>query len=122
LVGILTRCWNNTPCAFFVILSYRQQVRFTGLNYECIAWKKWEHFVEDKVNSGDYQTASEVLRDGLRLLQKEALLKQISMSSLPELEAKLLKAAESLDAGRGVDGEQVFARLRHRSKSRRRNA
>jgi len=83
--------------------------------------QKWEHFVEDKVNSGDYQTASEVLRDGLRLLEKEALLKRISVGSFPELEAKLLKAAESLDAGRGVDGEQVFARLRQRSKSRRRN-
>ena len=32
--------------------------------------QKWEHFVADKVNSGDYQTASEVLRDGLRLLEK----------------------------------------------------
>ncbi len=83
--------------------------------------QKWEHFVEDKVKSGDYQTASEVLRDGLRLLEKEALLKQISMNSLPELEIKLLKAAESLDAGRGVDGEGVFARLRQRSKSRRQN-
>lgn len=78
--------------------------------------------MEEKVNSGDYQTASEVLRDGLRLLEKEALLKQISVNSLPELEALLLKAAASLDAGRGADGEQVFARLRQRSKSRRENA
>ncbi|MGA2659025.1 MAG: type II toxin-antitoxin system ParD family antitoxin [Verrucomicrobiota bacterium] len=83
--------------------------------------QKWEQFVEGKVRSGDYQTASEVLRDGLRLLEKEELLKQISVGSLPELEAKLLKAAESLDAGKGVDGEQVFARLRQRSKARRRD-
>lgn len=78
--------------------------------------------MEDKVKSGDYQTASEVLRDGLRLLEKESLLKQISVGSLAELETKLLKAAESLDAGRGVDGEQVFARLRQRNKARRENA
>jgi antitoxin ParD1/3/4 len=84
--------------------------------------QKWERFVEGKVNSGDYQTASEVLRDGLRLLEKEELLKRISAGSLPELEAKLLAAAESLDAGRGVDGEQVFARLRQRVKTRRQNA
>jgi antitoxin ParD1/3/4 len=83
--------------------------------------QKWEHFVEDKVKSGDYQTASEVLRDGLRLLEKESLLKQISVGSLAELETKLLKAAESLDAGQGVHGEQVFARLRQRSKARRHN-
>ena len=84
--------------------------------------QKWEIFVEDKVKSGDYQTASEVLRDGLRLLEKEALLKQISVGSLAELEAKLVKAAECLEAGRGVDGEQAFARLRQRSKSRQQNA
>ena len=84
--------------------------------------QKWEQFVDGKVKSGDYQTASEVLRDGLRLLEKEELLKRISAGSLPELEAKLLKAAESLDAGRGVDGEEVFARLRQRSKARRRDA
>jgi putative addiction module CopG family antidote len=83
---------------------------------------KWEQFVESKVNSGDYQTASEVLCDGLRLLEKESLLKQIGMGSTAELEVKLLKAAESLDAGRGVDGEEVFARLRQRSKTRRQNA
>jgi antitoxin ParD1/3/4 len=55
--------------------------------------EKWEHFVVEKVSSGDYHTASEVLRDGLRRLEKEALLKQIAVGSLPELEAKLLKAA-----------------------------
>ncbi len=84
--------------------------------------QKWEQFVEGKVKSGDYQTASEVLRDGLRLLEKEEWLKQVSVGSLPELEAKLLQAAASLDAGKGVDGEEVFARLRQRSKARRRDA
>jgi antitoxin ParD1/3/4 len=84
--------------------------------------EKWEQFVEGKVQSGDYQTASEVLRDGLRLLEKEELLKRISVGSLPELEVKLMESAKSLDAGKGVDGEEVFARLRKRIKTRRRNA
>ena len=83
--------------------------------------EKWEQFVEGKVKSGDYRTASEVLREGLRLLEKEQLLKRISARSLPELEAKLLAAAESLDAGKGVDREEVFARLRKRIKARRQN-
>jgi hypothetical protein len=49
------------------------------------------------------------------------LLKRISVSSRPELEAKLLQAAASLDAGRGVDGKEVFARLCKRAKARRQN-
>lgn len=84
--------------------------------------QKWDQFVAGKVESGDFQTASEVLREGLRLLERQELLKRISVGSLPELEAKLLKAAESFDAGKGVDGEEVFKRLRHRSKIRRQNA
>ena len=82
---------------------------------------KWETFVAGKVQSGDYQTASEVLRDGLRLLEKEELLKRISVGSLPKLEAKLLQSAASIDAGRGVDAQEVRARLGKRSQARRAN-
>jgi antitoxin ParD1/3/4 len=80
---------------------------------------KWDQFVEGKVRSGDFQTASEVIREGLRLLEKEELLKKISVTSLAHLEANLLEAAKSLDAGRQVDGEEAFARLRQRSEARR---
>ena len=38
--------------------------------------QKWDQFVAGKVESGDFQTASEVLREGLRLLEKEELLKK----------------------------------------------
>ncbi len=83
--------------------------------------EKWEQFVEGRVQSGDYQTASEVLRDGLRLLEKEELLKRFTVSSKAELEAKLVAAIESLDRGEGVDGEEVFAELRRKFKAGRRN-
>lgn len=84
--------------------------------------EKWELFVAGRVRSGDFQTESEVLREGLRLLEKEEILKTLSVGSPAELEAKLLEAAASLDAGKGVDGEQAFARLRSRSKIRRTDA
>ena len=29
--------------------------------------QKWEQFVEEKLKTGDYQSASELVRDGLRL-------------------------------------------------------
>ncbi len=82
---------------------------------------KWDEFVESKVQSGDFQTASEVIREGLRLLEKEELLRKISVSSFAELEVRLLESAKSLDAGKGEDGAEVLARLCERSKTRRRN-
>jgi len=48
-------------------------------------------------------------------------LKRLSVSSLHELEAKLLEGAEKLDRGEGLDGEAVLARLRQRRKARRTN-
>ena len=79
---------------------------------------KWESFVETKVKSGDYQTASEVLRDGLRLLEERELLKRISVSSMAELETKLLEAVGSLDRGEGVDGKAAFKRIGKKVKGR----
>jgi antitoxin ParD1/3/4 len=80
-----------------------------------------EKFVEQEVGSGLYQTASEVVRAGLRLLKQEEMLKQVSVRSRADLEAKLLQAAKSLDAGQGVAAEAVFTRLRQRSQARRKN-
>src|SRR5277367_3582207 len=113
---------NNTACAFFVIAVYWLQSELSKETMNVSLGEKWEQFVEGKVKSGSYQTASEVLRDGLRLLEKEELLKRVAVRSLAELEAKLVEAADSLDAGKGVDGEEVFARLRKRILARRKNA
>jgi antitoxin ParD1/3/4 len=82
---------------------------------------KWDGFVEERVKSGDFQSASEVIREGLRLLEKEELLKRISASSWAEVEAKLLEADRSLKQGQGVDGREVLARLRKRNASRHAN-
>ena len=79
---------------------------------------KWERFVDAKVKSGDFQTASEVLREGLRLLEEKELLKRISVSSLGELKQKLLEGMASLDRGHGIDGEKAFVPLRRRANDR----
>jgi antitoxin ParD1/3/4 len=70
-------------------------------------------FVENEVESGLYQTASEVIRAGLRRLKEEqaARLPQ-APKTLEELETQLLQSIDRLDRGEGVDGERVFSRLR----------
>lgn len=79
-----------------------------------------KQFVEGEVAGGLYQTASEVVRAGLRRLKEE---QQARAPKTPrtrgELEADLLKAAGSLDAGKGVNADEVFTRLRKRAKAHR---
>jgi antitoxin ParD1/3/4 len=80
-------------------------------------------FVEKEVKSGLYQTASEVVRAGLRRLKEDqaARLPQ-APKTLEGLEAQLLQSIDRLDRGEGVDGEEVFRRLRKRMKESRSDA
>ncbi len=79
-----------------------------------------EKFVTKEVDSGLYQTASEVVRAGLRRLKEERETRAARLpASLDELETQLLQAVNSLDGGRGVNGETVFRRLRKRIKDAR---
>jgi antitoxin ParD1/3/4 len=74
-----------------------------------------ESFVQKEVSSGLYQTASEVIRAGLRRLKED---QQQRLPAMPrtreELEAQLLRSIEALESGQGVDGEEVLRRLRQR--------
>jgi antitoxin ParD1/3/4 len=79
-----------------------------------------EKFVEKEVNGGLYQTASEVIRAGLRRLKEdqEARLPE-APATLEELEAQLLLSVGRLDRGEGVNGKEVFRRLRKKIKQSR---
>ena len=80
-------------------------------------------FVKKEVESGLYQTASEVVRAGLRRLKEDqnARLPQ-APKTLQELETQLLQSIDRLDRGEGVDGGEVFRRLRKRIKQSRSDA
>ena len=77
-----------------------------------------EKFVAKEVGSGLYQTASEVIRAGLRRLKEDRVRQLRLPETLAELETQLLESVESLDAGKGVNGEEVIRRLRKRMWSR----
>jgi antitoxin ParD1/3/4 len=80
-------------------------------------------FVAKEVESGLYQTASEVVRAGLRRLKEDhANSLPKAPRTLEELENQLLQSIDRLDRGEGVDGEKVFRRLRKRIKEARANA
>ena len=70
-----------------------------------------EKFVQEKVKSGRYLSASEVVREALRLLQEEDQIRQLR---LEKLRKEIMMGIEQLDRGEGVDGEKVFANLREK--------
>jgi antitoxin ParD1/3/4 len=64
-----------------------------------------EEFVRQKVAHGDYETASEVVREGLRLLkQRDEVWKA-------EVRSKIQQGLDSIRAGRTIPGEQVKAEM-----------
>jgi antitoxin ParD1/3/4 len=69
---------------------------------------KLEKFVHDRVSEGRYQTASEVVREGLRLLEQEERRRE---AALKALKAKLKRGIAQADRGEFVTPEEVMKRI-----------
>jgi len=80
--------------------------------------RELEKFVASRVKSGRYQTASEVVREALRLMESR---EQERASAYHELKRELQSAAAEAEApgAKFYSGEEVFAELRRRSAERR---
>ena len=77
----------------------------------------FDEFVADLLKSGYYQTQSEILREGLRLLKEREEVKQLRLA---ELRKEAAVGAEQADRGQFVDGPEAFAKIRQRSARRKR--
>jgi len=70
-----------------------------------------EEFVASRIASGKFVSASEVVREGLRLLEEREARREAELARLRrDVEVGLAQAR----AGELVDGEEVFAELERR--------
>lgn len=74
-------------------------------------------FLQSRVQSGRYQTTSEVVREALRLLERHERERD---QAFLELKGKLQRGADQADRGELLDGDQVFDELREMIDERRR--
>lgn len=74
-------------------------------------------FLQSRVKSGRYQTTSEVVRDALRLLERQEREREQAVEGL---RAKLQRGADQAERGELLDGDEVFEELREMIEERRR--
>lgn len=67
-----------------------------------------EQFVHTKVKSGRYLSASEVVREALRLLEERDRLREIRIETLRQ---EIAIGIEQSDSGEVFDGEEVIQEL-----------
>jgi antitoxin ParD1/3/4 len=77
-----------------------------------------EKFVGTKVESGRRNSASEVVREALRLLEEHD---QARAGQLAEFNRELGRRLDSLDRGQRIDPADARARLQRKSEARRKS-
>ncbi|MDX2153150.1 MAG: type II toxin-antitoxin system ParD family antitoxin [Bryobacteraceae bacterium] len=77
----------------------------------------FDEFVADLLKTGHYQSQSEIVREGLRLLKEREELKQLRIA---EFRKEIAIGTAEADRGEFVDGEEAFAEIRKRNAARKR--
>jgi antitoxin ParD1/3/4 len=69
----------------------------------------FDQFIAELLKGGHYQSQSEVVREGLRMLKEREELKQLRID---ELRREIARGGEQADRGELVDGDEAFKRIR----------
>ena len=83
-----------------------------GLNMNVSLTQELEEYIARKVRMGLYKSASEVVRDALRLMHEKD---QTDRTKTAELHSDIQTGLDQLDRGEGIPGEQVLAEIRGRA-------
>ena len=75
-----------------------------------------EDFVNDKVRTGLYNSASEVVRESLRILRRQDELEKLQLN---ELRLEIQSSIKQMDAGEGIPIETVRERIKQRRAKKR---
>ncbi|HLL48564.1 MAG TPA: type II toxin-antitoxin system ParD family antitoxin [Longimicrobiaceae bacterium] len=67
-----------------------------------------ERYINEKVEGGSYRSASEVVRESVRLMQR---VEEDRAARLAALRRDIDEAVAQMDRGEGIDGEEVFAEI-----------
>ncbi|HET7346876.1 MAG TPA: type II toxin-antitoxin system ParD family antitoxin [Acidobacteriaceae bacterium] len=71
-----------------------------------------EKLVQEKVESGRYTSASEVVREALRLMEKRDQRLAEREQALQAFQAELDRRVAELDRGEGIGVDEAYTRLR----------
>ena len=77
--------------------------------------REFEEYVRAKVESGDYASASEVVREGLRVLREK---ERLFEARLQALKGEIQAGLDQIERGEVRDGEKIMAELRAKLLSR----
>jgi antitoxin ParD1/3/4 len=79
----------------------------------------FDNFIAELLKTGLYQSQSEVVRAGLRLLKEREELKKLRLA---ELRKQIAIGSKQADSGEFVDGRDAFAKIRKRNTQHKRRA